>query len=187
MGFKHSKTKIIGICGISRAAKTTLRNSLLEYLKNKYGKKYSIEHFTIDDYYIRPQYVFDKNLQKTIIDDEEPESYDFEEFRNRLKNIKTNNTHDICIVEGFLLYTYEDIEKMIDYKYFLDVDKEICFDRRKRTREYYSDYYLEEYLWKGFFKHNTLLDNCFHINTNGDLEEIKRIFINDVLKKLNLN
>ena len=76
---------------------------------------------------------------------------------------------------------------MIDYKYFLDVDKEICFDRRKRTREYYSDYYLEEYLWKGFFKHNTLLDNCFHINTNGDLEEIKRIFINDVLKKLNLN
>ena len=66
MGFKHSKTQIIGICGISRAGKTTLRNTLVEYLKKHYLNKYRIEHFTIDEYYIRPQYVFDQNLQKTI-------------------------------------------------------------------------------------------------------------------------
>ena len=51
---------------------------------------------------------------------------------------------------------------------------------------YYSDYYLEEYMWKGFFRHNVFLDNCTHINTNGNLKEIEKVFIEDVSKKLGL-
>jgi uridine kinase len=186
MGLKHTKTKIVGICGISRAGKTTLRYALLDYIEKNYKKKYKIEHFSIDEYYMTPLYVYDNNLKQTIIDDEEPEGYAFNEFIERLKNIRDNNTCDICIVEGFLLYTYQDVEKMIDFKYFLDVDKEICFDRRKKTKTYYSDYYLEEYIWKGFFRHNVFLDNCTHINTNGNLKEIEKVFIEDVSKKLGL-
>ena len=70
MGLKHTKTKIIGICGISRAGKTTLRYALLDYIEKKYKKKYKVEHFSIDEYYFTPLYVYDEKLKETIIDDE---------------------------------------------------------------------------------------------------------------------
>jgi uridine kinase len=47
MGLKHTKTKIVGICGISRAGKTTLRYALLDYIEKIIRKNIKLNIFLL--------------------------------------------------------------------------------------------------------------------------------------------
>ena len=136
---------IIGIGGISRAGKSTLISKLAHY--------YKIEKMVrFDEFLIAPLLKNDYNAQSIIEDWEDPKCYDFDKFKDNLLSIKNEElgVKRIVLVEGFLIYYRKDISNIFDYKILLDVDKELARERRKRTKHYGSDYYYDEYIWKGF-------------------------------------
>jgi uridine kinase len=64
----------------------------------------------------------------------------------------SNGSNGVIIAEGFLLYSRKEFVDLIDLKLMLDVDKEVARDRRKRTKQYGSDYYYDEFISKGFIE-----------------------------------
>lgn len=144
------KVMIIGIGGISRSGKTTLRNYLEQKLK-------PVGIFHIDDYGYGPIRKYDENIEDFIDDWEAPEAHNLDKFYLDLKNLKNeieqNSTQEIkyIIAEGFLLYNRKDITDLIDLKFNFYIDKELARERRKSTKFYHSDYYFNEYIWKLFY------------------------------------
>ncbi len=149
------KVIVIGIGGITRAGKSTLRNFLVEKLN-------PIGVFHVDDYGLGPIKKWDEKIQDYIDDWEDPVAHDLEKMFKDMKELKENAINNLSekeqevsfiIAEGFLLYFRKDITDLIDIKISLKMDKEICRERRKNTKFYTSDYYFDEYIWK-----------CYHEN-----------------------
>lgn len=167
------KPFIIGICGISRSGKSSIRRYLESELKIK---KSNI--FKLDEYFIKPNKVFDTELNKEIEDWEDPRVLDFDKLykelisaiiketkqvdMNKLKNLnKENNSlvrefpNEIIIVEGFLLFYCEKIYNLFDIKIMLETDLDVIKERRRITKNFHSDdfdYYFKEYIVKSFYK-----------------------------------
>lgn len=142
------KVLVIGIGGISRAGKSTLRNFLINQLN-------PVGIFHIDDYLISPIKVFDTNINDYIENWEDPIAHNLDKFYEDLKFSKqtaaengTSNQIQYIITEGFLLYNRKDISDLIDLKLCFVIEKELCRNRRKSTKFYGSDYYFDEYIWK---------------------------------------
>lgn len=135
---------VIGIGGISRAGKTSVTKFI--------SKSFNIHKVVqIDMYLIGPIKKFDESLNDYIEDWEDPLSYDLDKFYNDLK-FEKENYDGIIIAEGFLLYSKKEFVDLIDIKIWLDVDKETARERRINTKHYGSDFYFNEYIWKGFIE-----------------------------------
>jgi uridine kinase len=138
------KPLVIGIGGISRAGKTSVTKFI--------AKSFNIQKvIQIDKYLIGPIKKFDENLQDYIEDWEDPICYDLDKFYQDLK-FEIENYEGVIIAEGFLLFSKKEYVDLIDIKIWLDVNKEVARDRRKRTKHYGSDYYFDDYIWKGFIE-----------------------------------
>lgn len=143
---------IIGIGGISRAGKSTLRRSLIDKLNIN---EKSI--FKIDSYLISvPKPTLDKENNKMIKNWEMPDYYNldklYEDLLIRISQVKDSKNEEIILIEGFLLFTVKKIIDLIDLKFYIKVDKVIALERRRLTKcDEDLDFYFENYIWKYFF------------------------------------
>ena len=143
---------IIGIAGISRSGKSTLRRSLIEKLKINEESVFKIDSYLIS----KPELTLDKDNNKMIENWELPESYNleklYEDLVNRINQVKEANKNEIILVEGFLLFTIKKIVDLLDLTFYIKVDKVIALERRRLTKcDDDLDYYFENYIWKYFF------------------------------------
>ena len=142
---------VIGIGGVSRAGKSSVARYLKKELKIDVDN-----YFQIDRYLTQPIRKYDSLIEEFIEDWEDPVIYDLSQFykdlKNRIEFLNQNSKNEIKIIiaEGFLLYNSQDISDLIDIKILLDIDKEVARSRRKSTKSYPSDYYFDEYIWKGW-------------------------------------
>lgn len=150
MKISKKKVIVIGIGGISRAGKSTLRNFLVERIN-------PIGMFHVDDYLISPIKKWDEKIQDYIEDWEDPIGHDLDRMQKEMKALKESAINNLesesqevkfIIAEGFLIYNRKDIADLIDVKISFVIDKELCRERRKNTKFYGSDYYFDEYIWK---------------------------------------
>jgi uridine kinase len=158
------KVMIIGICGGSGSGKTTLLNRLA----SGYGYL-NPTVFSMDNYYLPIQHqAVDHNGEvnfdlPTALDKEklvrdlyelsmgnsiEVKEYHFNSPPN--KNVLiTLHPSDLIIVEGLFLFHYPEVQEMLDFSVFIDVDHKIQLDRRlyrdQETRGYSREAIL--YQW----------------------------------------
>lgn len=150
-----NKPFVIGICGGSGSGKTTLLRRIaeeLEYLRPAV--------FTMDNYYvpIEKQRKDENNVVNFDLPtalDENKLTYDLNQLINGntievkeyffnsppYKNVLlTIQPSKIIIVEGLFLFHYKEVQKMLDFSVFVDVDHKIQLDRRiyrdQETRGY---------------------------------------------------
>lgn len=143
------KTKIIGISGCTNGGKTTLSKRLQKEFKNS-------TYLTQDDFY-HPR---DSNHLTYI---PELDSFNFdvisaidtEKFLLKLTELIDSEKYEYIFLDGFILFEDERIYNLLDYKYFLLLDKDECL-RRRANRNYKSidtPNYFEECVWVEFLKY----------------------------------
>ena len=142
---KFMKPFVIGICGGSGSGKTTLLKKISSHFGND-----NVSVFTMDNYY-HPieQQQKDKN---GIVNFDLPTALDEQKLSNDLANLVSGNTvqvkeyffnsppdknvlltitpKKIIIVEGLFLFHYVQVNQMLDFSIFVDVDLETQLDRR---------------------------------------------------------
>lgn len=146
---------IIGICGASGSGKSTLAKNIA----NKIGKRAKI--LSMDCYYLdHPELNFE---QRSLLDYDQPTSFALDEFYSDLVALKngksiTGKRYDfdrhrrndsktciqppeVLIIEGIHTFAEERLTELMDIKFFVDVDSDICLirrikrDVRERSRE----------------------------------------------------
>jgi uridine kinase len=154
-----SSTKVIGICGPSGSGKTTLAEKLCEV--------FQAVRIELDGYFFldppRKKYESrDKNLEL-------PENIDWDALRKTIKSLRKGNKakvrkinweteeyvfstvapKEIIIVEGFLLFHDQSLQRMFDLSVYLDISDEAGIDRRLgrigagKDKQYYREWYEE--------------------------------------------
>lgn len=153
---------VIGICGGSGSGKTTLLNRLAEYYRS-----YNPSIFSMDNYY-KPieEQTLDKNgivnfdlptsldrerLVKDLTRLVNGESIEVVEYQFNVKDknaIITIDPSDFLIVEGLFLFEYSEVEALLDFSIFVDVDPQIQLDRRIYRDQESRGYTREEILYQ---------------------------------------
>ena len=135
---------VIGIGGISNAGKSNLARRI----KNYYSSKKVI--VICQDDYAMPK---DKiPLIKDHIDWERPESIDFNYYERVVaEGIEKN---DIVIIEGIFAFYQDRINKLIDKKIFLTLDRRFFFMRKNTDLRWGKepDWYVE-HIWNNHEKY----------------------------------
>ena len=139
------KPFVIGICGGSGSGKTTLLKKISSHFGND-----NVSVFTMDNYYYPiEQQQKDKN---GIVNFDLPTALDEQKLSSDLANLVSGNTvqvkeyffnsppdknvlltiapKKIIIVEGLFLFHYVQVNQMLDFSIFVDVDLETQLDRR---------------------------------------------------------
>lgn len=156
---------IIGICGGSGSGKTTLLKRIAK----------SFEHlnpsvFSMDNYYLPIEdQAIDSNGE---INFDLPTALDKDRLVNDLRDLSqgrpievkeyhfnsppdkniliTINPSELVIVEGLFLFEYAEVNEMLDFSIFIDVDQNVQLDRRlyrdQETRGYTRESIL--YQWE---------------------------------------
>ncbi len=156
---------IIGICGGSGSGKTTLLKRLAAF----YGELHPTV-FSMDNYYLPiDQQVVDVNGEVNF---DLPTALDKERLVSDLRELKSGKSIEvkeyhfnappnknvlitldpspIIIVEGLFLFQYSEVNELLDFSIFMDVDPEVQLDRRlyrdQETRGYSREAIM--YQWK---------------------------------------
>jgi uridine kinase len=146
---------IIGICGGSGSGKTTLLKRLAAF----YGELHPTV-FSMDNYYLPiDQQRLDENGEVNF---DLPSALDKERLVQDLQDLKVGNSIEvkeyhfnappnknvlitldpspIIIVEGLFLFHYTEVNELLDFSIFMDVDPHVQLDRRlyrdQETRGY---------------------------------------------------
>ncbi|MNE44239.1 Uridine kinase [compost metagenome] len=187
---------IIGICGGSGSGKTTLLKRLAAF----YGELQPTI-FSMDNYYLSiDQQFLDSNgevnfdlptaldkerLVRDLQDLKKGKSIEVKEYHFNAppnKNVLiTLDPSTIIIVEGLFLFQYQEVNKLLDFSIFMDVDPMVQLDRRlyrdQETRGYSREAIL--YQWnnhvvpcyeKYLAPYVHLADFVFENDQNADLE-----------------
>lgn len=187
---------IIGICGGSGSGKTTLLKRLAAF----YGELRPTI-FSMDNYYLPiDQQLVDENgevnfdlptaldkgrLISDLQDLKEGKSIEVKEYHFNAppnKNVLiTLDPSPIIIVEGLFLFQYQEVNKLLDFSIFMDVDPMVQLDRRlyrdQETRGYSREAIL--YQWNNHVApcyeqylapYMHLSDFVFKNDQNSDLE-----------------
>lgn len=187
---------IIGICGGSGSGKTTLLKRLAAF----YGELQPTI-FSMDNYYlpIGEQFLDENgevNFDLPTALDKERLVRDLQDLKNG-KSVEVKEYHfnappnksvlitldpsTIIIVEGLFLFQYEEVNKLLDFSIFMDVDPMVQLDRRlyrdQETRGYSREAIL--YQWNNHVvpcyeqylsPYVHLADFVFENDQNADLE-----------------
>ncbi len=187
---------IIGICGGSGSGKTTLLKRLAAF----YGELQPTI-FSMDNYYLPigeqfldengevnfdlPTALDKERLVRDLQDLKEGKSIEVKEYHFNAppnKNVLiTLDPSTIIIVEGLFLFQYQEVNKLLDFSIFMDVDPMVQLDRRlyrdQETRGYSREAIL--YQWnhhvvpcyeKYLAPYAHLADFVFENDQNSDLE-----------------
>jgi nicotinamide/nicotinate riboside kinase len=160
------KAKLIGISGCTNGGKTTLSKSLIEEFPNSY-------HLSQDDFYHErgsKHYEFKPELNSFNFD--VISAIDMKKFHAHLNALVRSGKYAYIFCDGILLYEDDKLNKMLDKKYFIDLNKDEC-SRRRKSRHYIiedSSNYFEMCVWKEYQKYKqkcettrknvTFLDGC---------------------------
>lgn len=96
----------------------------------------------------------------------------------------TTDSKRLLILDGFLLFKHKAITDLCDYKYFLTLTKEQCWERRKNRIYEPPDVpgYFDKIVWPEFVKYknevirnNELSETITFIDGSKDMEEIYQI------------
>ena len=140
-----SKSIILGIAGASGSGKTTFTKKLISTLR-----KDKVTLISQDAYYKDLNYLSLQKKSKQNFD--HPDSLDFELLKTHLNELQKGrnislpvydfNTHSrlsiskviapskIIIVEGTLVMSQEQLLDLYDYTIYVDLDQNICLERR---------------------------------------------------------
>jgi uridine kinase len=179
-----NRVKVIGISGSTNSGKTTLAKYLAKHVENSkiifqddyyfHESTGRIEYLAHINYY-NYESISAINMSKLSIDLD----YDIE-----------YGQYDYIFIDGFLLYADSDLTRKFDKKYFLQVDKEICRERRKQ-RVYDGQVdaigYFESYIWPSFLEYKELCESMkgteiVYMNSNESIEKIVDFVLNDLKK-----
>ncbi|MES2470814.1 MAG: hypothetical protein V4526_01105 [Patescibacteria group bacterium] len=114
---------LIGIAGPSGAGKTTVSERFIK-ASRRFG------HVRLDDYF-KSQKFFSKKAG--YVNWEKPANFNFKKLYSDLKKLKAAASHKKYIfVEGFLLFKYPKIRKLLDYKVYFDLPQRLVIKRRRK-------------------------------------------------------
>lgn len=151
---------VLGIGGVSRSGKSSLSQRLCSELNISPSNK-----FNVDDYLIEPISVYDSKLNEIIKDWDHKDAYNISRMEleaiNQVELLKKNTTEstvEYVIFEGWLLFSIENLVKLCNLKFMIDINKEEAYSRRLSTNKIGNrpdvfKYYFEEYLWKRFIEY----------------------------------
>jgi uridine kinase len=192
--------KIIGICGGSGSGKTTL----LRRIANQYSQMKPTV-FSMDNYY-KPlkeqqrdkngEVNFDLptalNKEQMILDIEKLMSgksievieYHFNAHSNS-QSLITLEPSQLLIIEGLFVFEYQELNKLLDYSIFVEVDLDVQLDRRlyrdQETRGYSHEAILYQWnnhvlpCYKNYLQpYKESADFCF-LNDNQHELEFERL------------
>lgn len=153
---KNISIIIVGIAGATRSGKT----SLIRALSNKYDL--GVGTLFCQDTYFKGELPIHKKTKyenwecPDALDSAKLEEDIFQArkaLEKKIKKTKAYNRPHYIIVEGFLLFQRPTLTALFDKKVFLSVTKQICFERRMRTKAVPVKYF-EELLWPHYVKYN---------------------------------
>ena len=165
------KWVIIGISGPTCSGKTTVAKKVHENIKDAvviYQDKYFLSQ---DD--SRHKLIPELNHFNWEI----LSSLDMSKMHSDvLKIIESNNGHTqenstdkknrVLIIEGFTIYNYKPLTDLFHQKYFIDISREVCWDRRKDRVYDPPDVpgYFDKVVWPEYVRHKSEItsDENFH-------------------------
>ena len=176
------RTKLIGVSGCTNGGKTTLSKRLLAAFPSSY-------YLSQDDFYHKRDanhYEYIPELNSFNFD--VISAIDMPKFHRKLRKIIKSNKYEYIFIDGILIFEDDKLLKMLDRKYFLDLDKEECH-RRRLSRQYILEdtaNYFDMCVWKEFtkykFKCTTSIKNIIYINATQNKESIFLFVANDLIK-----
>lgn len=178
---QQPKLIIIGISGATRSGKGVLAKGLKQHWLNSSNsnetKTNKMNFINIDiikqDKYFIDEAKIDKELNGnwdciSAIDTNKFYS-DIKKKISMVSNIKSNNNTFNCnvlILEGFLLYYDKTIIDLLDVMIWLEIPKNICYQRRMSTYPVSKEYF-EEYVWPYYLKYKMEYEKfCINIDNN---------------------
>ena len=205
------KPFLIGISGGSGSGKTFFLKSFLNHFSPK-----DISLVSQDDYYIPSGDL--THEENVLYNFDIPASFDEELFTHDIKKILSGETiykkeytfnvgepkileipsAPIIIVEGLLIFHFQQIAELIDMKIFIDADKEVALQRRIKRDIEERNYTFDDVMYKWvnhvmpsyktyLLPHKNLADKIIPNSTNiaGDLliitEKISQELKKDIL------
>ncbi len=135
---------IIGIGGCSRSGKTSLARKIKEQLSNQ--RVLLLEM----DYFVLPESKIPKIKDHT--DWERPESIDIKRLCQAIEDHRKD--YDVIVVEGILVFAFEELRKLFDTTVWMQISKETFLERRKvETRWGKDPDWFLEHVWNSFLKY----------------------------------
>lgn len=178
------KAKLIGISGCTNGGKTTLSKSLINEFPNSY-------HLSQDDFYHErgsKHYEFIPELNSYNFD--VITAIDMKKFHAHLSSLIRSGKYAYIFLDGILLFEDDKLNKMLDKKYFIDLDKEECHRRRKNRHYIIEDTsnYFELCAWKEFIKYKqkceTTRKNITFLDGSATPKELLDYVMNDLNNNL---
>lgn len=187
------KYLIVGISGASCSGKTSVTTRL--------QKKFKDSHIIRQDDY----FLLQDDPRHTLIPElnhfnwEILSSLDMPKMHSDLlKLINSNecrrdNDKKLLLVEGFSIFNYKPVAELCNYKYFIDISRELCWSRR-RVRCYDPPDvpgYFDKVVWPEYLRHKSQIMNDTDLyktirvlDGNKSLEELCDEITNDICKVL---
>eukprot|EP01083_Nonionella_stella_P051433 136542_1 len=137
---------VIGIGGATRSGKGTLARKLYKELGGK-----DVCYSLCQDYF------FDRKVIYEELDGnwEDPRALNHDAYLSKINEtiekakkcvLPETNIKRYVILEGFLLFHDERLVELLDYKFWLEISKKTCHDRRMRTKTV-PEIYFQKQLW----------------------------------------
>ncbi|XP_006618828.1 nicotinamide riboside kinase 1 [Apis dorsata] len=186
---------VIGISGTTCSGKTSVTTQLHEKLKNSIVLHQDNYFLPKDD----PRHVLVKELNhfnwELITSMDMDKMYSdilqlIESFPNENNSSEIINKN-ILILDGFSLFKCKVISNLCDRKYFITLNKEQCWERRKERKYDPPDVpgYFEKVVWPEYLKHkdelmkdNDLYNTITFIDGSKNKKEIFEIIFNEIKK-----
>jgi nicotinamide/nicotinate riboside kinase len=175
---------VIGLGGVTCSGKTTMSDQLSKYLSSQYN---NVRVIDLDSY------ARDENDPKHIHlpelnhkDWESLTSLHVDRFISDIKSIINNNHNNVLIIEGFLIYSIDELKSIFNLSYYFDLNFDEC--RKRRNRRTYNPpdppNYFDKHVWPSYLiaKKQAFdqIENLTQIDSTQPLDEIFQRIINDV-------
>lgn len=157
---KHSPIQklVVGITGVSCGGKTTMANSLKQWLG-------AIGTSICQDDYYKPAETLPINEITNFYEFDEPESVRMERIVEDIKAWKNDQSDtegpNVLVVEGTMIFTSPEIFELCDLRYMIHVDFETAEYRRSLRNYPIPDppRVVELNIWPKYLKHRRLARN----------------------------
>ncbi|XP_015587855.1 nicotinamide riboside kinase 1 [Cephus cinctus] len=157
-----NKKLVIGIAGITCSGKSTLATKIQSLIPDSIILNQDDYFLPADD----PRHVYIAELHHqnwdiiTSVDMEKMYTDLLKWINNDIEQSSPSVQTRVLILEGFLIFNYEPIANLCNMKFFLTLNKEECWERRKERSYDPPDVpgYFEMVVWPEYIRHKSELD-----------------------------
>lgn len=187
-----SRVLVIGISGTTNSGKTTL----VQRLFGKYRNSFNV--VCQDDFFLSPG---DPRLAPIYLPD--IRHHNWEDFRalemdrmvetvkDRIKLLegRADSEQKVLFVDGFSIFGWKPLLPLLNKKYFIKVDKDICQARRSARHYDPPDVpgYFEAVVWPEHIKHLDAIreqQDIVYVDGNGGVESLYNLICTDISDQL---